>query len=630
MDRMATASDPAPPSRSYYEAYTKKQKAGNRFQDAVFVERGALRVARDQNKPPLPHLPTERKAIDRDEYARSLEAQLAAAGALLARFEQREEQVQQSIDNAARTCAEAAAGARAEEAARMERRIFDLEARLAASETNLRKAEERSASAESRVDDACALVRELSSGPRLRAAEDRASAACARVADVEKALHAALRSLGEKGLTNLLEEDEEESTPLSERLAATEVAVEAAQATALGATALAERLSKRLEDAERTARELAENATSHEDATAAAVVEAVANLESTVNERLEALEARVNRPPPSPVARPDSPVLQSTPAAARAGELLKEQLGLSEENAVDEAASVHSMDASDGTTNEDDDDAMARAGRDLDDARAVAEAVADEAVLRAEFAEQEAALLRERAGVLVQKLRDEPPPTYDEHTTHHGGEFVLAPPQSPARLDHASPVRRSAPSSPSSSRRSVDEPPKPKTKKSPARKKVVVKAATPPRSKARSYAESPPPQLDGDDPPPLPPHLRQYEASDILRAAGADVPEEAAPARKTVKKKKKVVKRKVAKRPPQIETGAETAAERARRRVLASRRTGVTHRGPIGATWPDSVTHPRVVARVPSGAAWVPAMKVGTPRLRSASPAPTSAPGSGV
>ena len=47
---------------------------------------------------------------------------------------------------------------------------------------------------------------------------------------------------------------------------------------------------------------------------------------------------------------------------------------------------------------------------------------------------------------------------------------------------------------------------------------------------------------DGDDPPPLPPHLRQYEASDILRAAGADVPEE--PARKTVKKKKKVVKKK--------------------------------------------------------------------------------------
>ena len=111
---MATAADPAPPSRSYYEAYTKKQKAGNRFQDAVFVERGALRVARDQNKPPLPHLPTERKAIDRDDYARFLEAQLAAAGALLARFEQREEQVQQSIDNAARTCAEAAAGARAE------------------------------------------------------------------------------------------------------------------------------------------------------------------------------------------------------------------------------------------------------------------------------------------------------------------------------------------------------------------------------------------------------------------------------------------------------------------------------------------------------------------------------------
>ena len=134
--------------------------------------------------------------------------------------------------------------------------------------------------------------------------------------------------------------------------------------------------------------------------------------------------------------------------------------------------------------------------------------------------------------------------------------------------------------------------------------------------------------MDGDDPPPLPPHLRQYEASDILRAAGADVPE--APARKTVKKKKKVVKKKVAKRPTQIETGAETAAERARRRVLASRRTGVTHRGPIGATWPDSVTHPHVVARVPSGVAWVPAMKVGTPRLRSASPAPTSAPGSGV
>ena len=58
----------------------------------------------------------------------------------------------------------------------------------------------------------------------------------------------------------------------------------------------------------------------------------------------------------------------------------------------------------------------------------------------------------------------------------------------------------------------------------------------------------------------------------------------------------------------------------------------MTHRGPIGATWPDSVTHPRVVARVPSGAAWVPAMKVGTPRLygTDASPAPTSAPSSGV
>ena len=60
---MATAADPAPPSRSYYEAYTKKQKAGNRFQDAVFVERGALRVARDQTSRRCP-LATERKAID--------------------------------------------------------------------------------------------------------------------------------------------------------------------------------------------------------------------------------------------------------------------------------------------------------------------------------------------------------------------------------------------------------------------------------------------------------------------------------------------------------------------------------------------------------------------------------------
>ena len=99
---MATAADPAPPSRSYYEAYTKKQKAGNRFQDAVFVERGALRVARDQNKPPLPHLPTERKAIDRDDYARFLEAQLAAAGALLARFEQREERCASRDDGGGR------------------------------------------------------------------------------------------------------------------------------------------------------------------------------------------------------------------------------------------------------------------------------------------------------------------------------------------------------------------------------------------------------------------------------------------------------------------------------------------------------------------------------------------------
>ena len=121
----------------------------------------------------------------------------------------------------------------------------------------------------------------------------------------------------------------------------------------------------------------------------------MANLETKTNERLEALEAFQRRPPPSPVARPDSPILPNTPAAARAGELLKEQLGLSE----DPPESIHSSDASDGTTNEDDDDAMARAGRDLDDARAVAEAVADEAVLRAEFAEQEAALLRERAGV---------------------------------------------------------------------------------------------------------------------------------------------------------------------------------------------------------------------------------------
>ena len=153
------------------------------------------------------------------------------------------------------------------------------------------------------------------------------------------------RSLGEKGLTNLLEEeDEEESTPVSERLAAAEVAVEAAQATALGATALAERLAKRLEDAERTARELAENATSHEDATADAVIEAVANLETKTNARLEALEAFQRRPPPSPVARPDSPILPNTPAAARAGELLKEQLGLTEEP----PESIHSADARTG------------------------------------------------------------------------------------------------------------------------------------------------------------------------------------------------------------------------------------------------------------------------------------------
>ena len=622
---MATlaAADPAPPSRSYYEAYTKKVKAGNRFQDAVFVDRGALRVAHHPNKPPLPHLPTEKRAIDRDEYARFLEAQLAAAGQLLARFEAREGVVQQQIDNAARTCAEAAAGARAEEAARVERRIVDLEARLAASETNLRRAEEASKAAEQRVDDACALVRELASGPRLRAAEDRASAACARVADVEKALHAALRSLGEKGLTNLLEDDDEETTPLAERMAQAEGAVAEAQAQAMNAEALAERLAKRVEDAERTSRELAEAAATHEDQSTDAVVEAVANLERATNERLEALEARAHRPPPSPIAmpespptpiaRPASPVLsdepqeQSTPAAAKANQLLKEQLGLEETP----DASIASMDASDGTTLAEDDDAMARAGRDLDDARAVAEAVADEAVLRAEFAEQEACLLRERAATLCHKLRQDAdePPSYDEHTTHHGGDFVeVESPRRPARLDHASPVRRSAPVSP---KRAATKSPK--------------KTASPPRRKARSYAESPPPQLDDveDGQPPLPPHLRQYEELTF---------EDAAPARpKALKKKKKVLRRKVARRPAAIETrrtapppNAAAAAERARARVLASRRTGATHREPIGDKWPDSVTHPRpVVARPPSGAAWVPAMKVATPRLGGQSQAPS-------
>ena len=62
--------------------------------------------------------------------------------------------------------------------------------------------------------------------------------------------------------------------------------------------------------------------------------------------------------------------------------------------------------------------------------------------------------------------------------------------------------------------------------------------------------------MDGDDPPPFAAAPGQYEASDILRAAGADVPEE--PARKTVKKKKKVVKRKVKRPPKMIQT--ETAA----------------------------------------------------------------------
>jgi len=629
------AADPAPPSRSYYEAYTKKVKAGDRFRDAVFVDRGALRVAHHPNKPPLPHLPTEKRAIDRDEYARFLEAQLAAAGQLLARFEAREGVVQQQIDNAARTCAEAAAGARAEEAARVERRIVDLEARLAASETNLRRAEEASKAAEQRVDDACALVRELASGPRLRAAEDRASAACARVADVEKALHAALRSLGEKGLTNLLEEVDEETTPLAERMAQAEGAVVEAQAQAMNAEVLAERLAKRVEDAERTSRELAEAAATHEDQSTDAVVEAVANLERATNERLEALEARNIRPlpspiampasPPSPIARPASPLLsdeppeQSTPAAAKANQLLKDQLGLEETP----DASIASMDASDGTTLAEDDDAMARAGRDLDDARAVAEAVADEAVLRAEFAEQEACLLRERAATLCHKLRQDAdePPSYDEHTTHHGGDFVEVESRSPARLDHASPVRRSAPASPK--RISTKSPKKPTA--SPARRKVVVTSATPPRRKARSYAESPPPQLDDveDGQPPLPPHLRQYEELNF---------EDAAPARpKALKKKKKVLKRKVARRPAAIETrrtapppDAAAAAERARARVLASRRTGATHRGPIGDKWPDSVTHPRpVVARPPSGAAWVPAMKVATQRLGGTSQAPS-------
>ena len=472
-------------------------------------------------------------------------------------------------------------------------------------------------------------MRELSSGPRLRAAEDRASAACARVADVEKALHAALRSLGEKGLTNLLEEeDEEETTPLSERLAAAEVAVEAAQATALGATALAERLAKRLEDAERTARELAENATSHEDATADAVIEAVANLETKTNARLEALEGVSIDRRRRPSRGPTLPVLQSTPAAARAGELLKEQLGLSEENAVDDAPSIRTQMPQTARPMKMTTTRWRGRAATLDDARAVAEAVADEAVLRAEFAEQEAALLRERAGVLVQKLRDEPPPTYDEHTTHHGGEFVLAPPQSPARLDHASPVRRSAPSSPSSSRRSSmslqaedEEVARAEEGRRQGRDAAAEQGAE--RTRSRRLRSSMATTRR---------RCRRTCASTKRRTSFAPRAPTCrrTPARKTVKKKKKVVKKKVAKRPPQIETGAETAAERARRRVLASRRTGVTHRGPIGATWPDSVTHPRVVARVPSGAAWVPAMKVGTPRLRSASPAPTSAPSSGV
>ena len=89
-------------SRSYYEAYARKNRATGRGSDAVFVERGALRAlggdedealggasgAGSGRRPVL--LPTEQRMVDRDEYTAFLEDQLKRVSEMVVALDAKE------------------------------------------------------------------------------------------------------------------------------------------------------------------------------------------------------------------------------------------------------------------------------------------------------------------------------------------------------------------------------------------------------------------------------------------------------------------------------------------------------------------------------------------------------------
>jgi len=147
----------------------------------------------------------------------------------------------------------------------------------------------------------------------------------------------------------------------------------------------------------------------------------------------------------------------------------------------------------------------------------------------------------------------------------------------------------------------------------------VTRLAAARESRLRGDAPEP-----ADEPPPLPPHLRAYGGDgdapvsrrDLIAMiprlfaddyAGEPAPRGAPPKKKAPRPKKRKPQQPKRKSPPPRADPRGAMAKAAARVAAANRRAAAG--GPLGESWPSSVMHCG-----PNTRAWVPAIKVGTPR----------------